>query len=104
MALKNGGYPFLNFLLAWANGYVSDTDLKFMGERYKVVHGRLKDNFKIWSIAVDDVLYYVRDVLDEKDNTFKFVYCIYDNTNKRTIKKLVIKRYDHDPRNDYGNQ
>lgn len=98
VASKNGGYPFLNFLLAWANGYVSDTDLKFMGERYKIQHGRVKDNFKIWGITVDGVLYYVRDILDEKDNIFKFVYFIYDTTNKKTTRKLVIKRYEHDPR------
>lgn len=103
VAMKNNGYPFLNFLLAWVNGYVSDTDLKFMGERYKIKDGKLNDNFKIWTISVDDMLYYVRDVYDEKDNTFKFVYFVHDTINKRTIKKIAIKRYDHDPRNDYGN-
>lgn len=103
VAMKNNGYPFLNFLLAWVNGYVSDTDLKFMGERYKIKDGKLNDNFKIWTISVDDMLYYVRDVYDEKDNTFKFVYFVHDTINKRTVKKIAIKRYDHDPRNDYGN-
>lgn len=98
VALKNGGYPFLNFLMAWRSGYVSDTDLKFMGERYKIQHGRAKDNFKIWRISVDDIVYYLGDLFSEKDNIFKLAYYIYDEKAKKTIKSLVIKRYDHDPR------
>lgn len=98
VALKNGGYPFLNFLLAWRSGYVSDTDLKFMVERYKIRHGRAKDNFKRWRISVDDIVYYLGDLFSEKDNIFKLSYYIYDEKAQKTIKSLVIKRYDHDPR------
>lgn len=101
VALKNDGYPFLNFLVAWANGYVSDNDLKFMGERYKLNLSMMKEGFKIWEISVDGVLYCVLDSLG-KDNTFGFSYYIYDIKNNQTIKRILIKRYDHDPRTRYG--
>lgn len=102
VALRNDGRPFLNFLVAWANGYVSDTDLKFMGERYQMEISYRK-GLKIWELATDEHLFSVRDWYDENNNRYKFVYIAADALTHDVIASSFLKTYDHDPRNDYGN-
>lgn len=102
VALKNGGYPFLNFLLAWANGYVSDNDLQFMGERYKIIETKNRDGFRLLKLWANDNIFYVRDWYDV-DGKYKFSYGIANADGTQTITSLILKTYDCDPRGSYVN-
>lgn len=100
VSLKNGGLPFLNFLLAVWCGYVSDTDLNFMSERYKIENGKNKDGFHFLILRGDNYSFGVRDRYSNE--TYQQIYVIFDG-EKNPIRIVVLKKYDQDPRNSHGN-
>lgn len=103
VALKNDGRPFFNFLLALWHGYVSDTDLKFMSERYKISNAKSIDGFKMLRMWTNDNMFYLCDWQANRDGKFKFSYGIKNADGTQSINSFVLKTYDHDPRTRYGN-
>lgn len=100
VALKNGGYPFLNFLLAVWHGYVSDTDLKFMSERYKIDSGKNMHGFRVIALHTSEHIFGVMD--RSYNDSYQQVYKILDAETKEGIVSVRIQNYDHDPRTRYG--
>lgn len=101
VALKNDGRPFLNFLLAVWHGYVSDTDLKFMGERYRIEKGKNREGF-CGVLLQDDIHSFF--LMDEyHQNVYQRIYKIVERATNATVKKATLRRHDHDPRDSYGN-
>lgn len=103
VALKNGGYPFLNFLLAFRAGYLSDTDLKFMQERYMIDSKIIDDGYKMWRVNIDDDHVYILCDTQDKDNNFNLLYHFFNRREQKILKTIFIKRYDQDPRLSYVN-
>ena len=101
VALKNGGYPYLNFLLAILNGYVSDTDIKFMSERYRIENGKNRDGFRGVVLHGDGHIFGVMDRIYK--DSYQQVYRVLDAETKEGIVSVRIQNYDHDPRTRYGN-
>lgn len=100
VALKNQGRPFLNFLLAVWHGYVSDTDLKFMSERYKIVNGKNGEGFRGVVLHDDIYSFYLMDRYNQ--NVYERIYKVVERETNETITNAILKRYDHDPRTRYG--
>lgn len=100
VALRNDGRPFLNFLLAILNGYVSDTDLKFMGERYRIENGKNREGFRGVVLHGDTHLFFVMD--EYHQDVYRRIYKVVERETNETITKAILKRYDHDPRTRYG--
>ena len=101
VALKNDGRPFLNFLLAVFHGYVSDTDLKFMGERYRIENGKNREGFRGVVLQDDIHSFFLMD--EYHQNVYQRIYKIVELATNATVKKAVLRRHDHDPRDSYGN-
>ncbi|OOR82062.1 hypothetical protein [Moraxella canis] len=103
VSLKNGGYPFLNFLLAFRSGYLSDTDLKFMQERYMIDSKINAHGYKMWRVYIDDDHAYILCDSQDKNNNFNLLYHFFSPREKKVLKTITIKRYDQDPRLSYVN-